>query len=81
MRGKFSTKITESQSRKSVKFSQEEEEEIPNYETQARKAARKAVGETKIEVVIDIIFYLLRQTDLFWKYLKFQYYNFIILPS
>ena len=51
--------FTESQSRKSVQFS-EEEEEIPNYETQARKAARKAVkkealkgcGETKIEVVI-----------------------------
>ena len=44
---------------KSVQFS-EEEEEIPNYETHARKAARKAVKkealkgcrETKIEVVI-----------------------------
>ena len=59
----MSMNFTESQSRKSVQFSQEQEE-IPNYENQARKAARKAVkkealkgcGETKIEVFRDTTF-------------------------
>ena len=62
----MSIKFAESQSRKSIHFSENDEDEVPNYEAKAREAARKAVKkealrgsrETKIEVVPDILFVL-----------------------